>query len=291
MMLGSVHYEGCARIALRVGEESVAILGRSGDGCPNHMLDVIRAWSDARKRFSEALPNAPVVRADRLSWLPPVGAAAKVISVVFDGTTAAASRATVTMKSASSLVGHLGTVSIKPRYGGVFARPALAALVGVSDVGESPRQVPIFGYTLMNDITAPDMCRAGRSDRAVGEVPGIGRDVDMPGFFSSIDSFGPIGPFIVVNDMDVDLQDAAVVSSVDGYECARWSTAALPGSIPNMLSSLSEFVRLRAGDVVAFSMMGGSSIVSSGADLAEARGEVKIEIQNLCTLVNPVRRR
>lgn len=53
---------------------------------------------------------------------------------------------------------------------------------------------------------------------------------------------------------------------------------------------LSEVIRLQAGDVVAFSVNDGISDFHRRGDLAEAHRDVKVEIENLCSLVIPIRR-
>ncbi|WP_429572794.1 fumarylacetoacetate hydrolase family protein [Paraburkholderia sp. UCT70] len=234
------------------------------------------------------LPDAPVVKLDRLTWLPPVTAETKVISVVFDKAPSGDWRATVLMKSTSSLVGHLGAVRIKSCYGGVFSRPALAVVIGASDAARTNLHVPTFGYTVMNDITAPGMS-TGRSERAPGKASLDAGDMEISALSNSVDTFGPIGPFITVEDLDVDLRQAEVVSSIDGRECSRWSTCELPVPMASILQSLSALVRLDAGDIVAFSINDGRPNGSHGDDLAEARGDVRVWIENLCALFNPVK--
>ncbi|MBB5498709.1 2-keto-4-pentenoate hydratase/2-oxohepta-3-ene-1,7-dioic acid hydratase in catechol pathway [Paraburkholderia sp. MM5384-R2] len=194
------------------------------------------------------------------------------------------------MKSTSSLVGHLGAVCIKSWYGRVSPRPALAVVVGASYSAGTTGHVPIFGYTVMNDIMAPGMRSAGRSEKAPGKPCVANHDIEISALSNSVDTFGPLGPFITVDDLDVDLRQVAVISSIDGRECSRWSTCELPVSMSSILQSLSAVVRLDPGDIVAFSMNDGRFDRGRGEDLAEACGDVRVGIENLCTLVNPVRR-
>ncbi|MFM0415744.1 MULTISPECIES: fumarylacetoacetate hydrolase family protein [Paraburkholderia] len=292
MKIGCVRYEGDTRIAIPVAEDAVAIVGRSGDGCPNQVAEIISDWRDASFRFREALVHAPVISMDKADWLPPVTTRSRIMTVTFDGMADQAAAATIAIKARSSLIGHRQTVRIKRIFGAVFSRPALAVVIGSSALTSSSAEkqpLSIFGYTAMNDITAPGLRRAGRANDFLGYIPKVSADVDMLAMYNGTDTFGPLGPFIVLPDENFEPDDSTVSCTTAGHTYAPWSVAKLPHSIPDMLTAISDFIRLDPGDVVAFAFETNAKNTDAVADLAEL-AEVAVDISGVCSLQNPIER-
>lgn len=117
----------------------------------------------------------------------------------------------------------------------------------------------ILGYTCANDVTARDV---QRSD----PYPTRGK-----GF----DTFCPVGPWIET-DLDV-TPGLAVHCRVNGVVRQAGNTAEMIFSVPELISHLSQFTTLLAGDLVLTGSPAGSGPLDAG-------DEVEIEVQGVGVL-------
>jgi 2-keto-4-pentenoate hydratase/2-oxohepta-3-ene-1,7-dioic acid hydratase in catechol pathway len=92
----------------------------------------------------------------------------------------------------------------------------------------------VWGYTLVNDVTARDLQR-GRGQWFMGK---------------SLDTFCPMGPWAVTAD-DVDATDITIECWVNGELRQRASTQDLIFDIPALIADLSSGITLQPGDVIA----------------------------------------
>ena len=129
----------------------------------------------------------------------------------------------------------------------------------------------IAGYTIVNDVTARDM---------------QGKDVAnrMPWYRSkSIDTFCPVGPWIVTSDEIGPLEPLDIRLKVNGKVRQAGTTADLIFKIPSLIASISSLITLEAGDIVSTGTPAGVSPIYPG-DLLE------VEVEKIGVLKNPVRR-
>jgi hypothetical protein len=289
MKIGSVHYEGASRIAVAVDDGKVAIVGRSGDGCPTAIDQVVHAWPHALERFNAALEAAPRVSAESLHWLPPISDPGKIISVRFEGEPGDHGRATIAPKMRASLTGHRHPVRVRLGYGAVYPRPALAVTVGAAGDGGGRSEIPIFCYSVMNDLFAPGMGRGQNGCRSFSSTPRFFNDADLSGLAGTFETFSPMGPMVVTRDDEHLISNAVISCWVGNKKILDWELADFMGQLPAMLSSVAELVgSLDPADVVAFSFDGKHGNV--GNDLAETTQDVTIRIGSECVLSNPVMR-
>lgn len=92
----------------------------------------------------------------------------------------------------------------------------------------------IWGYTLINDVTARDLQR-GRGQWFMGK---------------SLDTFCPMGPWAVTAD-ELDVTDITIECWVNGELRQRASTKDLIFDIPALVADLSSGITLQPGDVIA----------------------------------------
>ncbi|MEX3898326.1 fumarylacetoacetate hydrolase family protein [Paraburkholderia sp. BR10954] len=289
MKIGSVHYEGASRIAVAVAEGEVAIVGRSGDGCSTTINQVIHAWPHALARFNAALEAAPRVNAESLHCLPPISDPGKIISVRFDGEPGDHGRATIAPKMRASLAGHRHPVRVRLGYGAVYPRPALAVIVGAAGEGGRRHKIPIFGYSVMNDLFASGVSRVQNGCRSFSSPPKFFNDADLSGLAGTFETFSPIGPMVVTRDDEHLISNAVISCWIGNKKILDWPLAGFMGQLPVMLSSVAELVgSLEPADVVAFSLDGKHGDV--GHDLAETTQDVTIQLGSECVLSNPVMR-
>jgi 2-keto-4-pentenoate hydratase/2-oxohepta-3-ene-1,7-dioic acid hydratase in catechol pathway len=113
--------------------------------------------------------------------------------------------------------------------GVVIGRPA-------KYVGESQAMDHVAGYCVVNDVSE----RAFQAERAGQWTKG-----------KSHDTFGPIGPWLVIKDEVPDPQDLGMWLEVDGKRCQDGSTRTMVYKVPFLVSYLSQFMSLQPGDIIS----------------------------------------
>lgn len=123
----------------------------------------------------------------------------------------------------------------------------------------------IFGYTVINDITAQDV---------------VGRDKTFPQYTrgKGFDSFSIFGPVI---DTAVDPMKLRIQSSINGRVCQDYPVTDLALDPFHIVASVSHTMTLVPGDVIAC----GTSL---GADPIKVGDTVEIRIEGIGALVNRV---
>ncbi|MBO9467459.1 fumarylacetoacetate hydrolase family protein [Tropicibacter sp. R15_0] len=111
-------------------------------------------------------------------------------------------------------------------------------------LGQGGRDIPqtaalehVFGYAVGNDLTRRDL---------QGEAKKMGRPWDMAKGFDSSAVIGPIGSVDKVGH----LVQGAITLSVNGAEKQRGDLSQMIWSIPEVISILSTYVELAAGDLI-----------------------------------------
>jgi len=177
----------------------------------------------------------------------------------------------------------------------------LAAVVGrrISRATIDDAAKSFFGYTILNDVTAPrdsrdDAYEAYRRDRSTGEI----RRVTLRGpLFRSKnhDTFCPMGPCIATPDEERDWMAVRLSTKFDGTLVQDGSTSDYLFSPERIASYVSGFLTLEPGDVVSCGSVGWTSAALGGLDPTEyvlpARdGTLELEIEGIGKLRNPVAR-
>jgi 2-keto-4-pentenoate hydratase/2-oxohepta-3-ene-1,7-dioic acid hydratase in catechol pathway len=143
----------------------------------------------------------------------------------------------------------------------------LALVVGrvTKDVTPERALDHILGYTVANDVTARD---AQRTDGQWARAKGF-------------DSSCPLGPWI---ETDLDVEDLAVRSRVNGETRQDGRTRDVIFDIPFLVSYISEAFTLLPGDVILTG-------TPAGVGLVEPGDRVECEVEGIGVLSNPVVRR
>lgn len=108
-------------------------------------------------------------------------------------------------------------------------------------IGRTARQVDearaldhVFGYTIINDISARDCRRAGQWIVSKGQ-----------------DSFAPMGPCIVTRDEIPDPHDLDLRTLVNGVEKQNSNTRFMLFNINRLIADISSVMTLEPGDIIA----------------------------------------
>jgi 5-oxopent-3-ene-1,2,5-tricarboxylate decarboxylase / 2-hydroxyhepta-2,4-diene-1,7-dioate isomerase len=176
-------------------------------------------------------------------------------------------------KAVTSMIANGEAIVYPEDLGRVDPEPELAVIVGrqATKVCEAAAPDHIAGYTIVNDVTARDM---------------QGKDVQnrQPWFRSkSIDTFCPVGPWIVTADEIDPLEALRIRLRVNGEVRQEGTTGDLIFKVPSLIASISAFITLEAGDIISTGTPAGVAPIYPG-DLLE------VEVERIGILRNPVQR-
>jgi 2-keto-4-pentenoate hydratase/2-oxohepta-3-ene-1,7-dioic acid hydratase in catechol pathway len=149
----------------------------------------------------------------------------------------------------------------------------LAVVIGrtARHVTEADALDHVFGYTVINDVSARDCRRAGQWIVSKGQ-----------------DSFAPLGPCIVTADEIGDPQDLALKTRVNGVEKQNGNTRFMLFNVAQLIADISSVMTLETGDIIATGTPAG---VGAGRDPQEflwPGDVVECEIEKIGMLRNPI---
>ena len=143
----------------------------------------------------------------------------------------------VFMKATSCIVGPDDDVVIPKNSKKTDWEVEIAFVVGKETkyIKEEDAQDHIFGYCLVNDVSEREF-----------QIEKLGQWVKG----KSADTFGPIGPYLVTKDEIPDVQNLNLSLEVNGKRMQTGNTNNMIFNINYILSYLSNFMSLQAGDIV-----------------------------------------
>jgi 2-keto-4-pentenoate hydratase/2-oxohepta-3-ene-1,7-dioic acid hydratase in catechol pathway len=129
----------------------------------------------------------------------------------------------------------------------------------------------VFGYTVINDVSARDCRRAGQWIVSKGQ-----------------DSFAPMGPCIVTRDEIPDPHRLQILTRVNGVEKQNSNTSFMLFNVNALIADISSVMTLEPGDIIATGTPAG---VGAGRDPQEFMwpGDVvECHVEGIGTLRNPI---
>ena len=179
-------------------------------------------------------------------------------------------------KYTSSLNGHNQPIKFRRKDSKrVDYECELAFVVGrrARDVARAKALDYVFGYTLINDVSARDhQFTEGQVGRAKG-----------------FDTFTPMGPCIVTADEIPDPQALMIRTRLNGKVMQEESTADMIFDCAHILSYLSRFLTLEPGDVVSTGTPSGVGFARKPPVFMKHGDVVEVEADVIGTLRNRVR--
>jgi 2-keto-4-pentenoate hydratase/2-oxohepta-3-ene-1,7-dioic acid hydratase in catechol pathway len=130
----------------------------------------------------------------------------------------------------------------------------------------------VFGYTIVNDVTARTLQHAHKQWF-------LGK---------SIDGFCPMGPCVLTADAVADIRALRVVTRVNGEPRQDAPVADLIFDIPTLIETISARITLEPGDLIATGTPAGVGIGFSPPKYLRNGDVVAITIDGIGTLSNPV---
>ncbi|MDA8330618.1 MAG: fumarylacetoacetate hydrolase family protein [Candidatus Dormibacteraeota bacterium] len=230
-----------------------------------------------RAREEAAVPLAS------LSLLAPVPCPGKVICVglnyrdhAVEAGQTVPSEPVLFGKFANSVVGTGEAIVLPPAARQVDFEAELAVVIG-----HRTRRVPVdkalscvAGYTCANDVSARDLqFRTGQWLRG-----------------KAIDTFLPLGPWLVTPDEIGDVGHLKIVCLVNGKKMQEATTGDMMCGVAEIVSFISETITLEPGDVIATGTPPGVGFSRTPPVFLQDGDEVTVTIDRIGSLTNPVRR-
>ena len=166
-----------------------------------------------------------------------------------------------------------------PRYEGLVERLDYEAELAVI-IGKTARNVKaenagdyIFGYTVLNDVSARDL-QTGHKQWYFGK---------------GLDGFTPMGPCILTADETAFPPALDISCTVNGRERQRSNTSLLIHGIPEIIEELSAGMTLLPGTIIATGTPAGVGMGFDPPKFLSAGDVVACTIQNVGTLRSTVR--
>jgi 2-keto-4-pentenoate hydratase/2-oxohepta-3-ene-1,7-dioic acid hydratase in catechol pathway len=181
---------------------------------------------------------------------------------------------TVFLKLTSALIGpdaaiELPSISAQPDYEAEFA---CVIGKGGSNIARDAWQEHIFGYTILNDVSARDI-QLATSQWTLGK---------------SFNTFAPLGPAVVTKDEIADPHQLDVKLSIDGEVLQHSNTRELIFKLPDLIAYISSITPLQAGDIISTGTPAGVGLGRTPQRWLRAGETITIEVSGLGKLVNPV---
>ncbi|WJL95259.1 fumarylacetoacetate hydrolase family protein [Microbacterium sp. ET2] len=209
------------------GEKLLEAVAEAADDAPRHPLSPFG--------FASAVLSPPAILAVGLNYAAHSGE----LGLKTDATP------TVFVLWPNSLTGHEGTTSWPRRLSeSVDYEAELGVIIGrpAKDVSVEAALDHVWGYTVVNDITARDIqFSEAQWSRC-----------------KSFDGFTPTGPFVVTADEVPDPQDLHIWTVLDGRTLQDASTGQMVRSVATLITSLSQSATLLPGTLISTGSPGGA---------------------------------
>jgi 2-keto-4-pentenoate hydratase/2-oxohepta-3-ene-1,7-dioic acid hydratase in catechol pathway len=131
----------------------------------------------------------------------------------------------------------------------------------------------VFGYTCFNDVSARDLQRARGGQWYLGK---------------SLDTYGPMGPWIVTADEIPDPHNLHIVCRVNGVVKQDSNTRYLIFDIPTCIADYSAGITLEPGDVISTGTPSGVGFARTPPEFMKPGDVVEVEIEKIGVLRNPI---
>lgn len=145
-------------------------------------------------------------------------------------------------------------------------------------IGKSGRDIPrekafehVYGYTIINDVTARDVQRRHGGQYFKGK---------------GLDGSCPMGPWIVTADEIPNPANLGIRLTVNGAMRQNGNTSAMIFDIPTLIASLSEGLTLEPGDILATGTPSGVGYAMAPPQFLKHGDVVECEVERIGKLVN-----
>jgi 2-keto-4-pentenoate hydratase/2-oxohepta-3-ene-1,7-dioic acid hydratase in catechol pathway len=256
------------------------VVGLAGSGCPS-IFDVLSAGALARPGIENWIASNAGFPLNTVTLLAPIPRPPKLICVglnyrdhALESKMEIPKVPTIFSKFPSAVIAPgvsivLPKNSIQPDYEAEFAFV----------IGKGGRHIPaeswqqhVFGYTIINDVSARDFQMA-TTQWLMGKT---------------FDTFAPMGPYIVSADEIPDPHALDISLTINGEVLQRSNTRELIFKIPELIAFLSSVFTLETGDVVSTGTPAGVGVARKPQRFLRPGDDVVVSVQGIGELRNPV---
>jgi 2-keto-4-pentenoate hydratase/2-oxohepta-3-ene-1,7-dioic acid hydratase in catechol pathway len=241
--------------------------------------DSIAFMAAAPSVQADVAKSKPSIALDNLTLMAPVPAPPRIFGIGVNYAEHAKESGTQTQKVptvfivlSSSVVGP-GDDVILPRASSMVDYEAELAVV----IGKAGYQIPaskamehVFGYTIMNDVSARDVQRA-TTQWSLGK---------------SFPTFAPMGPWVVSKDEVANPHALQISLTIGGEKLQNSNTSLLIFKIPALIEYISGIVPLQVGDVISTGTPAGVGMGRTPQRWLKPGEEMVIEIAGIGELRN-----
>ncbi|MBW9109892.1 fumarylacetoacetate hydrolase family protein [Microbacterium ureisolvens] len=273
---------GEPRLALVDGDD-VEIVAELFDGAPRVLEELIAGGDDMLARVGDAAGNGTRHPLDAMGFASAVLAPPVILAI---GLNYAAHSSELGLKTDStptvfvlwpnSLAGHDHT-TIWPRSlsESVDYEAELGVIIGTpaKDVAPEDALDHVWGYTVVNDITARDI---QYSEAQWSRC-------------KSFDGFTPTGPFVVTADEIPDPQDLHIWTVLDGTTLQDATTGQMVRPVATLISHLSKSATLLPGTLISTGSPGGAGYSRDPQVFLRDRSTVTVGIDGIGALTTHCR--
>ena len=280
MRFVTIQREGYTEPGVLLDGEVIAIRGAGFD----HLTSVLGGGADAMDRVQRWLgkpPGGSRFDEDKVKLAAPVPRPPKIICIglnyrdhAIESNLPIPETPTMFAKFPTAVIGP-GVPIVLPK---ASTKPDYEAELGVV-IGKGGRHIPearwrehVFGYTIVNDVSARDFQMA-TSQWMIGKT---------------FDTFCPMGPAIVTADEIDDPHNLAISLELSGEILQNSNTKNLIFNVPKLIAYLSSVFTLEPGDVIATGTPGGVGFARTPPRYLKAGDQVRVRIEGLGELYNPV---
>ena len=275
--LGALHVQN--------GQEMVVDLNRAEPRLPANILEFLAAGELARTLAAGTLQRAPATAVYELKAVTlkaPIPNPGKIICIGLNYRDHAAETnqalpevPVVFAKYANTIIGP-GEPILLPRVTQrVDYEAELAVVIGKRGryISEAEAMSYVAGYTVFNDVSARDY-QMRTSQWTMGKT---------------FDTFAPFGPALVTADEIPDPHALDIRLSINGETLQDSNTRHLIFSVPTLVAYLSEVMTLEPGDLIATGTPAGVGFTRQPPRFLHPGETVRVEIEGVGVLENPVK--
>ena len=260
---------------LREATGTLAVIKRGAEA-----LAEINALVEAASAATNLKDEQLSFTLDAIEFLPPV-VPGKILAIgrnyvdhAIEGGAAPPAAPLIFTKLPNSLSAHNAPIVLSAISAQVDYEAELAVVVGrkCKQVSEASALDYVFGYTLINDVSARDL-QYGDGQWVRGK---------------SLDGFAPLGPFITTRDEIADVHALKIEGRLNGTVMQSSTTGKMIFKVPYLISYISQGITLEPGDVIATGTPEGVGIFRQPPVLLKPDDVFEVTIERLGTLRNPV---
>ncbi|MFJ7469975.1 fumarylacetoacetate hydrolase family protein [Peribacillus frigoritolerans] len=252
---------------------------------PACMKKFIERGSELRSRAEQLIEQRvnddAIFKLSEVNILPPIAKPDKIICVglnYFDHCKETGMEPpespVIFSKYANAIAGHNDAIEIPINSTEVDFEAELAFIIGreAKHVSEEEADDYVFGYTIMNDISARDLqFQDGQWSRG-----------------KTADTFAPFGPVIVTKDEVGDPHNLAISLELNGEIMQDSNTSNLIFTVPKIISFLSQSMTLMPGDLIATGTPPGVGMGRNPKIWLKNGDRMNVSIEKIGTLSNHV---